>query len=269
MTWELEGARMVVQTQAETIKQQTKKLQGKVALVTGSSRGIGAAIALGLAKEGATVAINYVNSKSAADEVVAEITKLGSKASAFKANVSSEQDSKKLIDEVIKAFGKIDILVNNAGIFEMRPIDKIDIDHFQRLYDTNVKGVVVTTIAALPKISDGGRIINVSSNAAKGAFAGASIYSSTKAALESLTRIWAQELGKRHITVNAIAPGATSTDMLQQGLNKEMEKFIVEKTALGRLGETKDIADVVAFLASDDARWVTGHSLACDGGLTF
>jgi 3-oxoacyl-[acyl-carrier protein] reductase len=258
---------MAVQTQIE--KQTSQKLAGKVALVTGSSRGIGAAIALRLAAEGATVAINYVNNKGAADEVVSEIAKLGSKASAFKANVSSEQDSKKLVDEVIKAFGKIDILVNNAGVFEMRPIDKVDLEHFQRLYDTNVKGVVATTIAALPKISNGGRIINVSSNAAKGAFAGASIYSSTKAALESLTRIWAQELGKRQITVNAIAPGATSTDMLEQGLSPEMEKMIKEKTALGRLGETKDISDAVAFLASDDARWVTGHSLACDGGLAF
>jgi len=254
-------------TQTQERKSATKKLQGKVALVTGSSRGIGAAIAARLAAEGATIAINFNSDKNAAEQMVTQIEKLGSKAAAFKANVSSPADSKRLIEEVSKTYGKIDILVNNAGVFEMRPIDQIDVDHYQRIFDVNVKGVITTTVAVLPHISDGGRIINLSSVASKSAMPGASVYSATKSAIDTLTRIWAQELGKRKITVNAVAPGATVTDMLTAGLNEDMKQMFISKTALGRLGETSDIADVVAFLASDDSRWVTGQTIVTDGGL--
>src|SRR4030095_2263730 len=188
-----------------------KRLAGKVALVTGGSRGIGAAIALRLAEEGATVAISYANNKSAADDIVDRIGELGSRAIALKANVSSANETEGLVEDVSKALGRIDILINNAGVFEMLPIDQVDLDHYQRLFDVNVKGVIATTIAALKKIPDGGRIINISSGAAKVSMPGASVYSATKAALDTLTRIWAQDLGPRRITVNAVAPGTTAT----------------------------------------------------------
>jgi 3-oxoacyl-[acyl-carrier protein] reductase len=254
-------------TQTQTKTSATKKLQGKVALVTGSSRGIGAAIALRLANDGATVAINFVKDENGAKDIVAKIVELGSQASAFKANMASAEESKKLIEEVSKKFGKIDILVNNAGVFEMKPIEEVNTEHYQRLFDVNVKGVITTTVAALSQMSDGGRIINISSVAAKSSMPGASVYSATKAALDALARVWAQELGKRKITVNNVAPGTTETDMLASGLTEELKQMFIAKTALGRLGEAKDIADVVAFLASDDSRWITGQSIVSDGGL--
>lgn len=257
------------------LKEQTKasdekkKLAGKVAIVTGGSRGIGAAIALRLANDGANVAITYTSNKDAADKTVAKLIALGQKAIAIKANVADDSATQALIAEVKKAYGKIDILVNNAGVFELGPIDQIDIKQYDRLFDVNVKGVIATTIAALPIINDGGRIINISSGAAKQTFPGGSLYSATKAALETLTRGWAQDLGKRQITVNAVAPGTTVTDMFEAGLPVEAQQAMIAKTALGRLGQPDDIADVVAFLASDDGRWVTGHSIAADGGLSI
>jgi len=254
--------------QEKTLKTGTKRLQGKIAVVTGGSRGIGAAIALRLAQDGATVAISYNSNKAAADKVVAKIEELGNKAIAVKANASSQQDNQTLVNEV-KKLGKIDILVNNAAIAEMGPIDTVGIDQYERLFDTNVKGVVASTLAALPNFNDGGRIINISSGAARASIGGFSLYSATKAALEALTRVWAQDLGKRRITVNAVAPGTTLTEMLESAMDSNAQAMFVEKTALGRLGQPEDIADVVAFLASDDSRWVTGKTIDADGGLQF
>lgn len=248
-----------------------KRLEGKVALVTGGSRGIGAAIALKLAAEGASVALSYASNKDAADKVVAKITALGSKAVAVKAFVTSVQDSAAVVAETIKTFGdlKIDILVNNAGVFEMGPIDAIDAEQFDRLFDVNVKGAIVTTIAALPHMNDGGRIINISSGAADATMAGASLYSATKSALDTLSRIWAQDLGKRQITVNSVSPGVTVTDMFKAGIPEEGHQYMIDKTALGRLGQPEDIADVVAFVASGDARWITGQVINVDGGIVI
>lgn len=254
-----------VQTKIETTS--TKKLAGKVALVTGGSRGIGAAIALRLAELGATVALTYNNNKAKADEVVGQITKLGSNAIAFKADVASEKDNAILIDLIERSIGKIDILVNNAAVWDAAPIDQIDVDHYDRVFDTNVKGVIATTIAALPKIKNGGRIINISSVAAEGVMKTASVYSASKAALNTLTRIWAQELGERKITVNGVAPGTTATDMLIQALPEDVKQEFISKTALGRLAEPVDIANVVAFLASDDGAWITGQTIRADGGI--
>jgi 3-oxoacyl-[acyl-carrier protein] reductase len=247
----------------------SKRLKDKVALVTGSSRGIGAGIAMRLGAEGANVAVNYTNSKGPAEEVVQKISQLGSKASAFKASVSSETEIKQLIEQVVSTFGKIDILVNNAGVFEMKPLEEVDLAHYQKLFDVNVKGVIATTIAALPHIPKGGRIINLSSVAAMAPYAGGSVYSATKAAIDALTRVWAQDLGKRGITVTAVSPGTTVTDMLESGLNEETKEWAISSTALGRLGEVEDIADVVAFLASDEGRWITGQSIIASGGLRF
>ena len=254
-----------VQTKNETTA--SKKLAGKVALVTGGSRGIGAAIALRLAEEGATVALTYNSNKGKADEVVAQIAKLGMGAIAFKADVASAQDNQILIDEIERTIGKIDILVNNAAVWDAAPVDQIDLDHYSRVFDTNVKGVIATTIAALPKIKNGGRIINISSVAAEGVMQTASVYSASKAALNALTRIWAQELGPKQITVNGVAPGTTATDMLLQALPEDVKKEFIAKTALGRLAEPVDIANVVAFLASDDGAWITGQTIRADGGI--
>jgi len=258
----------VQDVQENTSVTNSKRLAGKVALVTGGSRGIGAAIALRLAEEGATVAISYVSNETAADEVVAKIAHLGAGAVAFRANVSNALESQNLIDAVIKTAGKIDILINNAGVFEGAPLDQIALDHYQRVFDVNVKGVIATTIAALPQIPDGGRIINISSGAAVMTMPGASVYSASKAALDTLTRIWAQDLGARKITVNGVAPGTTATDMYNQALPEEAKELYVSKTALGRIGQPDDIAAVVAFLASEDGRWVTGQTIRADGGIT-
>jgi 3-oxoacyl-[acyl-carrier protein] reductase len=245
-----------------------KRLAGKVAVVTGGSRGIGAAIAQRLAEEGAHVAITYNSNKTAADKVVSEITALGVKAVAVKANVASASDTAALVTE-LKKFGKIDILVNNAAIFEGGAIDTVSIEQYDHLFDTNVKGVVATTLAALPLINDGGRIINISSGAARASIAGFSLYSATKAALEALTRVWAQDLGARQITVNAVAPGTTVTDMLDQGIPEAYRQTFIDKTALKRLGQPNDIAAAVAFLASADGGWVTGQTIDADGGLAI
>ena len=245
-----------------------KKLAGKIALVTGGSRGIGAAIAIRLASEGATVVISYASNKTAADTVVKQIEELGSKAIAIKANVSSSQDTESLISE-IKKLGKIDILINNAAILLSGPLEEINLDQFDQLFNTNVRGVVTTTMATLPLFNDGGRIINISSRAARASIADFSFYSATKAAIEALTRCWAQELGKRQITVNAIATGTTETDMLEKGLSDDAKQSFVSKTALGRVGQPSDIADAVAFFASADSGWITGKTIECDGGLAF
>jgi 3-oxoacyl-[acyl-carrier protein] reductase len=254
-------------TQQQPKTTSAKRLAGKVAVVTGGSRGIGAAIALRLAEEGATVAVNYNSNKSAADKVVKQIEELGSKAVALQGNVKSEEDSKKLFAEVTKEFGKIDILVNNAGVYETLFITDITEEHIDHVLGTNVKGVILATKEALKNFADGGRIINISSKAAEAAMPGFSVYSATKAALDTLTRTWAQELGRRKITVNGVAPGPVASDMFNT-VPEELKAQFIEKTALGRVGEPEDIAAVVAFLASDDGRWVTGHTIAADGGIT-
>lgn len=246
-----------------------KRLTGKVALVTGGARGIGEGIALRLAEEGATVVITYVKSKEKADNVVAKITEFGTQGLALKADSSDKKDNEKLVDEVVKQFGKIDILINNAGVYELGPIDTVEVEQYDRVFDTNVKGVIATTIAALKHIPDGGRIINISSGAARVSMPGASIYSATKAALDTLTRIWAQDLGKRRITVNGVAPGTTESDMFNAAIADDLKDYMVSKTALGRIGRPDDIAAAVAFLASEDGRWVTGHTIAADGGINI
>ena len=254
--------------QERSLATNSKRLAGKIALVTGGSRGIGAAIAQRLASEGAMVIITYASNKTAADTVIAHIKELGSQAMAVKANVTSKQDIESLIAE-IKKLGKIDILINNAAIVVNGPLEHSNLDQLDQVFNTNVKGLVAITLAALPYINDGGHIINISSGAARASMANFGFYSATKAALEALTRCWAQELGKRQITVNAIAPGTTQTDMLEQGLTKEAQQAFIAKTALGRLGQPADIADVVAFLASEDSRWITGKIIDCDGGLAL
>ncbi len=245
-----------------------KRLAGKIALVTGGSRGIGTAIAKRLAEEGATVALTYSKNKDSADKVVNEINQGESKAYAYKADASSQKEVEQLFEQLKRDHGKLDILVNNAGVWEGGPIEEVDVEQFDRIFSVNVRGVIATTKAALKVLQNGGRIINISSVAAKTSLPGMGIYSARKAALDTLTRIWAQELGARQITVNGVAPGTTATDMYHQAMPDEAKKAYIEKTALKRVGEPEDIANVVAFLASEDGGWITGQSLEASGGIT-
>lgn len=259
---------MTALVENQTAREQ-KRLAGKNVLITGGSRGIGAGIALRLAEEGATVILTYNGNKKGADEVVSQIETIGGKALALKGNVTSEEEVADVVKNTIERIGKIHILINNAGVYEGAPLEQITPEHYSRVFDVNIKGVIATTVKALPHIADGGRIINVSSVAAKGVFPGSSIYAASKAALSSLTATWAQELGQRGITVNAVGPGTTQSDMFEAAIPEEMRASIKSQTALGRIGQPEDIAALVAFLASDDGRWITGQTIYADGGLKF
>lgn len=255
----------VLEGQKEKIE---KRLAGKIALVTGGSRGIGTAIAKRLAEEGATVALTYSKNKDSAEKVINQINQGENKAYAYKADVVSAKEVEQLIDQIKRDHGKLDILVNNAGVWEGGPIEDVDVEQFDRIFNVNVKGVIATTKAALKVLDKGGRIINISSVAASTSLPGMSIYSASKAALDALTRIWAQELGAKQITVNGVAPGTTATDMYDLAMPEEAKKAYIEKTALKRVGQPEDIANVVAFLASEDGGWLTGQTLEASGGIT-
>jgi len=248
----------------------SKKLAGKVAIVTGASKGIGTSIALHLAAEGAAVVVNYATSKEGADKVVAEITKQGGKAVAVKANVSQQADIKHLFAETIKAFGKVDILVNNAGIYEFAPLEAVTAEHFHKLFDLNVLGLVLTTQEAVKHFGTrGGNVINISSVVATATPATTTIYSATKAAVDAVTRSLAKELGPRKIRVNSINPGMVETEGVHAaGMSQgDFRKQIEAQTPLGRIGQPKDIGPAAVFLASDDSSWITGETLYISGGM--
>ena len=246
------------------------KLAGKVAVVTGASKGIGAAIARRFGAEGAKVIVNYASDKSGAEQVVKDIEAAGSKAVAVKANVANGKDVDLLFAETKKAFGKVDILVNNAGVYEFRPLEQIDEQHFRRHFDLNVLGLLLTTKAAVGNINgDGGSIINVSSIVSKTPPAGSSVYSATKGAVDVLTRTLAQELGSKKIRINTLAPGFTDTEgvraMPEDG--PDFRSYAISRTPLGRVGTAEDIAGAALFLASDDSRWITGEEILVGGGI--
>lgn len=245
------------------------KLAGKVAMVTGASKGIGADIALKLAAEGASVVVNYASSKSGADVVVNQITKAGGKAVAVQGDVSKEADVRRMFAESSKAFGRVDILVNNAGVYEFTPIEEFTVDQYRRMFDINVLGLLLATREAVKQFGpDGGNIINIGSVAATGAPASFSVYSSTKGALDTITMSLAKELGPRKIRVNSVNPGMVVTEGTRaQGITEsEWAKQIAAQTPLRRIGQPDDIGPVVAFIASDDARWVTGQLIQVSGG---
>lgn len=244
------------------------KLQGKVAIVTGGSRGIGAAIARRLARDGAVVVVGYSQNQAAAQQVVAEIEQSGAEAEAIRADMADLEQVKRLFAETMQGFGRIDILVNNAGVAEFRPLEAIDAEHYAHQFDVNVRGLLFATQEAAQRFgAEGGCIVNITSGAAKAAPPGTSVYSATKAAVEAMTLSHAAELGPRQIRVNAVAPGITETDMLQANIPAPVQQAMIETTALRRLGTPEDIADVVAFLASHEARWITGQVLGVSGGL--
>lgn len=247
------------------------RLANKVAVVTGASKGIGAAIARQFAAEGAAVVVNYSSSKAGADQVVADITAGGGRAIAVQANVAKHSDIAQLFSQTLAAFGKVDILVNNAGIYEFAPLENITEEHFRKQFDLNVLGLILATQEAVKQFGDkGGSVINISS-LVSGTFApaAAAVYSATKAAVDAITHSLAKELGPRKIRVNAINPGLVETEGVKSaGFNEgEFRAQIENQTPLGRIGQANDIAPAAVFFASDEAGWITGETLHIAGGL--
>jgi 3-oxoacyl-[acyl-carrier protein] reductase len=246
------------------------KLNGKVAVVTGGSKGIGAGIAKELATQGASVVVNYASSKTDADKVVDEITKGGGKAVAVQGSVAKKAEVERLFAAAEKAFGKIDILVNNAGVYEFLPLEEISEQHFHRHFDTNVLGMLLVTQEALKHFnSDGGSIVNISSLASSLTPPTAVVYNATKGAVDAITRTLAKELGPRKIRVNSVNPGMVITDgVISGGFHEsEFRKMLESQTPLGRVGQPDDIAPAAVFFASDDSKWITGETLLIAGGL--
>jgi len=246
------------------------KLEDKVAIVTGASKGIGAAIARHLADAGAAVVVNYASSKEGADRVVADIRRTGGRALAVRADVAKQADVDRLFAEAKRAFGRLDILVNNAGIYEFSPLEDVTEDHFHKQFDLNVLGLLQASKAAVKQFgAGGGSIVNISSSASTLTPATTSVYSATKAAVDAITRSLAKELGPRNIRVNAINPGMVETEGVHAAgfLESEFRKQLEAQTPLGRIGQPHDIAPAVVFLASADAAWITGETLRVAGGL--
>jgi 3-oxoacyl-[acyl-carrier protein] reductase len=246
-------------------------LNGKVAVVTGASKGIGAEIAKGLAAAGAAVVVNYASSKQGAERVVGEIAGKGGKALAVQADVSKSADIRRLFEETKKAFGRVDVLVNNAGVYQFQPLAEVTEEEFHRQFNTNVLGVLLATKEAEKYFGpQGGSVINISSNAVSRKVPTASVYSATKAAVDKITEILAKELGPKNIRVNAINPGGVETEGLHSAgvMGSDFEKEMIAGTPLGRLGQPTDIAPVAVFLASADSGWLTGETITVDGGLS-
>lgn len=246
-----------------------KRLQGKVAVVTGASKGIGAGIAKALAEEGASVVVNYASDKAGADAVVAHITGHGGKAIAVQGSVAKAAEVAHLFAEAKTAYGTLDVLVNNAGVFAFAPLEGITEDEFHRQFNTNVLGTLLATQEAAKHFGEaGGSVVNITSIASNGRMIGSTVYAATKAAIDSITRTLAAELAPKKIRVNAVAPGATSTE----GANKmdffqgEQREQMAQSIPMGRLGEPDDIAQVVTFLASEESAWMTGDRLTASGG---
>ncbi len=247
------------------------KLTGKVAVVTGASKGIGAGIAKAFGREGASVVVNYATDQAGAERTAKAITDAGGKAVVVGGSVAKVAEIDALFAEVKKHFGKVDVLVNNAGVFGATPLEALTEAEYDRQFNTNVKGLLFVTKAALPLFGEaGGSVINISSVVAKGTFPGISVYSGTKGAVDTITGVLSKELGAKKIRVNAINPGLIVTEGTAAagytGEDSEFEKNVLATTPLGRLGQTGDVADVAVFLASDDARWVSGSTLDVAGG---
>jgi 3-oxoacyl-[acyl-carrier protein] reductase len=246
------------------------KLTNKVALVTGASKGIGAAIAKSLAAEGASVVVNYSSSKEGADKVVSEIKSQGGKAVAVQGDFSKKEDIGKVFAEVKKTFGRLDTLVNNAGVYNFTPLDQVTSEEYYRIFDLNVLGLLLASKESLKYFGpDGGSIINIGSVVSSLTPPGSSVYTATKGAVDAITHVLAKELGPKNIRVNSINPGMVETEGVHAAgfIGSDFEKNTVAQTPLGRIGQPKDIATIATFLASDDSAWVTGELLKAGGGL--
>jgi len=245
------------------------KLAGKVAVVTGASKGIGAAIAKHLAAEGASVVVNFASSKAGADKVVAEIKAGGGKAIAVQGDVAKKSDIDRIFTETKNTYGKADILVNNAGIYEFSPLEQINEDHFHKQFNINVLGLLLTTQEAVKLFGpEGGSVINISSVVGINPLPNASVYSATKAAVDAVTKSLAKELGPKKIRVNSINPGMIETEGAHAAgvIGSDLQKYAESQTPLGRIGQPKDIATVATFLASEDSAWITGETFLTSGG---
>jgi 3-oxoacyl-[acyl-carrier protein] reductase len=242
-------------------------MSGKAALVTGAARGIGRAIVLRLAADGAAVVVNYAGSADQARDVVTRIEQAGGKAVAVQADVSKVADVTRLFDATFENFGRLDVLVNNAGVMFTKPVAEVGEEEFDRIFDVNVKGTFFCCREAARRMAEGGRIINFSSSTTVLMLPGYAAYVATKGAVEQLSRVLAKELGPRGITVNVVSPGPTDTELFGQGKTEEQKQTFARMAALGRLGRPEDIAAVVAVLAGPDAGWVTGQNLRANGGL--
>ena len=247
----------------------TQKLGGKVAVVTGASKGIGAAIAKSLAAEGASVVVNYASSKAGADEIVDQIFKAGGKAVAVHGDVSKAAEAQGIIDAAITNYGRLDILVNNSGVYEFAPLEAVTEESFHRQFNINVLGVLLTTQAAAKHIGEGGSIINISSGVSRITPPNSAVYSATKGAVDAITGVLAKELGVRKIRVNSINPGPVETEGTHSAgiIGSDLESAWIEQTPLGRIGQPGDIASIALFLASDDSGWLTGEQFLATGGL--
>lgn len=245
------------------------KLNDKVAVITGGSKGIGAAIAKSFAAEGASVVVNYASSKAGAEKVVAAITAAGGKAIAVGGDITKAAEAQGVIDAAIKNYGRLDILVNNSGIYEFLPIEQITEEHFHKHFNLNVLGLLLTTQAAVKHMGEGASIINVGSNITRLKPATTAVYTGTKGAVDVITSVLAKELGSRKIRVNSLNPGLVETEGTHAVgvINSDFERTLVSQTPLGRIGQPGDIAAVAVFLASDDSNWVTGEVLPVGGGL--
>jgi len=245
------------------------KLTGKVALVTGASKGIGAGIAKALAAEGAAVVVNYASSKAGAEKVVAEIEKAGGRAVAVGGDVSKSADAQGLVDAALKQFGRLDIVVNNSGVYEFGPIEAVTEEKYRWMFDINVLGTLLVTKAAVPHLKEGASIINVGSIVSRITPPASAIYTATKAAVDGITGVLARELGARKIRVNTINPGMVDIEgSVSAGfIGSDFEKALVAQVPLGRVGQVSDIAPVAVFLASDESGWVTGEQFLVGGGL--
>jgi 3-oxoacyl-[acyl-carrier protein] reductase len=245
------------------------KLIGKVAVVTGGSKGIGAAIAKSLAAAGASVVVNYASSKAGAEAVVAAITAAGGKAIAVGGDVSKKHEAQGIIDAAVKKFGRLDILVNNSGVYEFSPIEAITEEHFHRIFNVNVLGLLLTTQAAVKHLGEGASIINIGSAVTRVTPPASAVYSGTKGAVDAITGVLAKELGAKKIRVNSINPGMVETEgTVGAGfIGSDFEKSMIAQTPLGRIGRPGDIAAIAVFLASDDSAWMTGEQLLASGGM--
>jgi 3-oxoacyl-[acyl-carrier protein] reductase len=245
------------------------KLKGKVAVVTGASKGIGAAIAKALAAEGASVVVNYASSKAGADAVVAEISKAGGTAIAVGGDVSKAADAQSIVDAAVKQFGRLDVLVNNSGVYEFAPVEAITEEHFNKQFNVNVLGLLLTTQAASKHLGEGGSIINIGSLVTRLMPPGSAVYSATKGAVDAITGVLSRELGPRKIRVNALNPGMVETEGTHTAgfIGSDFHHGAIAQTPLGRIGQPDDIASIAVFLASDDSRWLTGEHLFAGGGM--
>jgi 3-oxoacyl-[acyl-carrier protein] reductase len=245
------------------------KLKGKVALVTGASKGIGAAIARSLAAEGASVVVNYASSKAGADAIVSEITAAGGNAVAVRGDVSKAADAQAIVNAAIERFSRLDILVNNSGVYAFSPLEEITEEQFHKHFNVNVLGLLLVTQAATKHLGEGSSIINIGSVVSRITPPGSAVYTGTKAAVDGITGVLARELGQRKIRVNAINPGMVETEGTRSAgiIGSDFETGTVAQTPLGRIGQPNDIASVAVFLASDDSRWLTGERLLAGGGL--